>query len=50
VNSFKLGSPGQSPINGAGNDYTLTQPFGGSFPRWKGNTSWTGIITSGIPS
>ena len=39
VNSFKLGSPGAAPINGAGNDYTLTQPFGGSFPRWKGNTS-----------
>ncbi|MGH8779327.1 TonB-dependent receptor [Paraburkholderia sp.] len=39
VNSFKLGSPGQAPINGAGNNYTLTQPFGGSFPRWKGNTT-----------
>ncbi|RFU48141.1 TonB-dependent receptor [Paraburkholderia sp. DHOC27] len=39
VNSFKLGSPGSAPINGAGNNYTLTQPFGGSFPRWKGNTS-----------
>jgi iron complex outermembrane receptor protein len=43
VNSFKLGSPGIAPVNGAGNDYTLTQPFGGSFPRWKGNTTldWT---------
>lgn len=39
VNSFKLGSPGQAPINGAGNNYTITQPFGGSFPRWKGNTT-----------
>ncbi len=34
------GSPRQ---DGAGNDLTLAQPFGGSFPRWKGNTSlgWT---------
>jgi iron complex outermembrane recepter protein len=39
VNSFKLGSPGESPVNGAGNNFTLTQPFGGSFPRWKGNTT-----------
>jgi len=39
INSFKLGSPGAAPVNGAGNDYTLTQPFGGSFPRWKGNTT-----------
>jgi iron complex outermembrane receptor protein len=39
VNSFKIGAPGQSPINGAGNNYTITQPFGGSFPRWKGNTT-----------
>jgi iron complex outermembrane recepter protein len=39
VNSFKLGSPGSAPINGAGNNFTITQPFGGSFPRWKGNTS-----------
>jgi len=39
VNSLKLGTPGQAPINGAGNNYTITQPFGGSFPRWKGNTS-----------
>ncbi|CAE6751945.1 Vitamin B12 transporter BtuB [Paraburkholderia domus] len=43
VNSFKLGFPGASPVNGAGNNFTLTQPFGGSFPRWKGNTTvdWT---------
>lgn len=27
--------------DGAGNDLTLAQPFGGSFPRWKGNTSLT---------
>ncbi|WP_133648183.1 TonB-dependent receptor [Paraburkholderia flava] len=39
VNSFKLGSPGKAPVNGAGNNYTLTQPFGGSFPRWRGNTT-----------
>ncbi|RAS18834.1 TonB-dependent receptor [Paraburkholderia bryophila] len=39
VNSFKIGSPGKAPVNGAGNNYTLTQPFGGSFPRWKGNTT-----------
>jgi iron complex outermembrane receptor protein len=31
-----------SQVDGAGNDLTLAQPFGGSFPRWKGNTdlSW----------
>jgi iron complex outermembrane receptor protein len=30
-------------VDGAGNDLTLAQQFGGSFPRWKGNTdlSWT---------
>ncbi|WP_144142751.1 TonB-dependent receptor [Paraburkholderia sp. BCC1884] len=39
VNSFKLGLPGGAPVNGAGNNYTITQPFGGSFPRWKGNTT-----------
>ncbi len=39
VNSFKLGTPGESPVNGAGNNFTLTQPFGGSLPRWKGNTT-----------
>ncbi|HEY1999164.1 TonB-dependent receptor [Paraburkholderia sp.] len=39
VNSFKLGSPGEAPVNGAGNNFTITQPFGGSFPRWKGNTT-----------
>jgi iron complex outermembrane receptor protein len=39
VNSFKLGFPGSAPINGAGNNFTITQPFGGSFPRWKGNTT-----------
>ncbi|MDG0027615.1 TonB-dependent receptor [Trinickia sp. Y13] len=43
VNQFKLGSPGRAPVDGAGNNYTLTQPFGGSFPRWRGNTTldWT---------
>ena len=38
VNQFKLGTP-SGPVNGAGNDFTITQPFGGSFPRWKGNTT-----------
>jgi iron complex outermembrane recepter protein len=34
---------GVTSVDGAGNDLTLAQPFGGSFPRWKGNTdvSWT---------
>ena len=43
VNSFKIGFLGGAPVNGAGNNFTLTQPFGGSFPRWKGNTTldWT---------
>ncbi|KVE29952.1 TonB-dependent receptor [Burkholderia singularis] len=39
VKSFKLGLPGASPVDGAGNNFTLTQPFGGSFPRWRGNTT-----------
>jgi iron complex outermembrane receptor protein len=39
VNSFKIGFPGAAPVNGAGNNFTITQPFGGSFPRWKGNTT-----------
>lgn len=29
---------GGATQDGAGNDLTLAQPFGGSFPRWKGNT------------
>jgi iron complex outermembrane receptor protein len=43
INSYKIGTPGASPVNGAGNNYTITQPFGGSFPRWRGNTTldWT---------
>ncbi|HTH75457.1 MAG TPA: TonB-dependent receptor [Trinickia sp.] len=43
VDKFKIGFPGRAPIDGAGNNYTLTQPFGGSFPRWRGNTTldWT---------
>ncbi|ANB71964.1 TonB-dependent receptor [Paraburkholderia phytofirmans] len=43
VNSYKIGFPGASPVNGAGNNFTITQPFGGSFPRWRGNTTldWT---------
>jgi iron complex outermembrane receptor protein len=41
VDAFNLGTP-TGKVNGAGNNFTLTQPFGGSFPRWKGNTtlSW----------
>ncbi|ACR32547.1 TonB-dependent receptor [Burkholderia glumae] len=39
VKSFKIGTPGAAPVDGAGNNYTLTQPFGGSFPRWRGNTT-----------
>lgn len=43
VDHYTIGAPGQSPVNGAGNNYTITQPFGGSFPRWRGNTTldWT---------
>jgi iron complex outermembrane receptor protein len=41
---FKMSGIGglASTVDGAGNDLTLAQPFGGSFPRWKGNTdlSW----------
>ncbi|RQS72548.1 TonB-dependent receptor [Burkholderia sp. Bp8963] len=39
VKDYKIGFPGAAPINGAGNNYTITQPFGGSFPRWRGNTT-----------
>ncbi len=39
VNSYKIGFPGAAPVNGAGNNFTITQPFGGSFPRWKANTT-----------
>jgi iron complex outermembrane receptor protein len=38
VDAFDLGTPG-GKVNGAGNNFTITQPFGGSFPRWKGNTT-----------
>jgi iron complex outermembrane receptor protein len=42
---FKMSGIGglASTVDGAGNDLTFAQPFGGSFPRWKGNTdlSWT---------
>ena len=43
VKAFTIGFPGSSPVDGAGNNYTLSQPFGGSFPRWRGNTTldWT---------
>ncbi|MDN7915537.1 TonB-dependent receptor [Burkholderia cepacia] len=39
INSYKIGFPGGTPVNGAGNNFTITQPFGGSFPRWRGNTT-----------
>ncbi|PMS36101.1 iron complex outermembrane receptor protein [Trinickia symbiotica] len=39
VKNYRLGIPGQAPVDGAGNNFTLTQPFGGSFPRWRGNTT-----------
>jgi len=41
VSTFNLDTA-NGVINGAGNNFTITQPFGGSFPRWKGNTtvSW----------
>jgi iron complex outermembrane receptor protein len=38
VQSFWINSPSGS-FNGAGNNLTFSQPFGGSFPRWKGNTT-----------
>ncbi|MGN6649206.1 TonB-dependent receptor [Trinickia sp.] len=43
VKAFTVGRLGRAPIDGAGNNFTLTQPFGGSFPRWRGNTTldWT---------
>ncbi|WP_321839207.1 TonB-dependent receptor [Paraburkholderia bannensis] len=41
---FKMDGIGSETgtVDGAGNDSTLAQPFGGSFPRWKGTTdlSW----------
>lgn len=41
---FKMNGLGglDSTVDGAGNNLTIAQPFGGSFPRWKGNTdlSW----------
>ena len=38
VDSFKFDLDGQI-VNAAGNNLALNEPFGGSFPRWKGNTS-----------
>jgi iron complex outermembrane receptor protein len=38
VNDYNLDTP-NGKINAAGNNFTLSQPFGGSFPRWKGNTT-----------
>ncbi|HWX10666.1 MAG TPA: TonB-dependent receptor [Trinickia sp.] len=38
VQSFVLSEGGVS-FNGAGNNMLFSQPFGGSFPRWKGNTT-----------
>jgi iron complex outermembrane receptor protein len=37
VQSYWLNENGVS-FNGAGNNLLFSQPFGGSFPRWKGNT------------
>ncbi|AJY41725.1 TonB-dependent receptor [Burkholderia humptydooensis] len=39
INAYKIGFPNTAPVNGAGNNFTITQPFGGSFPRWRGNTT-----------
>ncbi len=38
VNTFKFELGGQT-VNAAGNNLALNEPFGGSFPRWKGNTT-----------
>jgi len=38
VDSFKFDLDGNI-VNGAGNNLALNEPFGGSFPRWKGNTT-----------
>lgn len=38
VDSFKFDLDG-NVVNGAGNNLALNEPFGGSFPRWKGNTT-----------
>jgi len=38
VDSFKFDLDGQV-VNGAGNNLALNEPFGGAFPRWKGNTT-----------
>ncbi|MGA7778059.1 MAG: TonB-dependent receptor [Paraburkholderia sp.] len=37
---FKMDGIGglSSTVDGAGNNLTIAQPFGGSFPRWRGNT------------
>ncbi len=39
VHHFKIGFPGSPTVDSAGNNFAITQPFGASFPRWKGNTS-----------
>ncbi|QDQ82280.1 TonB-dependent receptor [Paraburkholderia megapolitana] len=41
VDTFKFQLGGQT-VNSAGNNLSFNEPFGGSFPRWKGNTtlSW----------
>jgi iron complex outermembrane receptor protein len=38
VESFKFTLDGQT-VNAAGNNLALNEPFGGAFPRWKGNTT-----------
>ncbi|WP_118179994.1 TonB-dependent receptor [Paraburkholderia phosphatilytica] len=41
VDTFWFSQDG-TEYNGAGNNLLISQPFGGSFPRWRGNTtlSW----------
>jgi iron complex outermembrane receptor protein len=52
VHHFKIGFPGSPTVDSAGNNFAITQPFGASFPRWKGNTSlnwayhkWSATLT-----
>ncbi|AGK50284.1 tonB dependent receptor family protein [Burkholderia thailandensis MSMB121] len=39
VHHFNIGFPGAATVDSAGNNFAITQPFGASIPRWKGNTS-----------
>lgn len=38
VHHFRIGFANGKTVDSAGNNFAITQPFGGSFPRWKGNT------------